>query len=142
VEFDPVVVAVQLPFVGHSVGAEFCDSCIQVVPEAAGNAWKQESECSFMQVRREEVASAFEVIDGLQRQRQIRSVDFRSEVRVQGVGFFRFFTAIHFQALPCQVQLSKQALEALQTRVGRIDDGGGDFVGDSRHRDCFVGIGF
>jgi hypothetical protein len=52
------------------------------------------SECGLMQVGRKEVASAFEVVNDLQRQPEVRSLDFRFEVSVQGVGLFRFFTAI------------------------------------------------
>jgi hypothetical protein len=52
------------------------------------------SECGLMQVGRKEVASAFEVVNDLQRQPEVRSLDFRFEVSVQGVGRFRFFTAI------------------------------------------------
>jgi hypothetical protein len=52
------------------------------------------SECGLMQVGRKEVASAFEVVNDFQRQPEVRSLDFRFEVSVQGVGRFRFFTAI------------------------------------------------
>jgi hypothetical protein len=52
------------------------------------------SECGLMQVGRKEVASAFVVVNDFQRQPEVRSLDFRFEVSVQGVGRFRFFTAI------------------------------------------------
>jgi hypothetical protein len=47
-----------------------------------------------MQVGRKEVASAFEVVNDFQRQPEVMSLDFRFKVSVQGVGRFRFFTAI------------------------------------------------